>query len=89
MAVTQLGRKLRKAREDAGLGLNEAVKRMPHTSYGTLYHLEGRNSKVRPASPSEVRVKTVVDIIVCYWPAIRLRDFMPAAHPFDIERGDP
>jgi hypothetical protein len=73
--------KLIEARESLGLTLSEAVDQMPNTGYGTLQHLEGRakmNGALRtPPEPSTIQIRTAVDIVYVYWPAIQLVDLVP------------
>lgn len=61
------------------MGLYAAAERMPHTSYQTLWHLEGRAKGRLPARGEDIALKTAVDIIVTYWPSIQLADLMPEA----------
>lgn len=72
-----LSQRLIHAREMAGLTLYQAAARMPDTSYQTLWHLEGRAKDKKPASGPDVALKTAVDIVTTYWPAINLQDFIP------------
>lgn len=83
MAQTQLSRKLRRAREELGLTLSQAVKLMPNTGYGTLQNLEGNatllGERRSPPDPGAIQFKTVVDLVTTYWPAIQAKDIMPGA----------
>jgi hypothetical protein len=76
-----LSEKLISAREDRGWTLSEAAEKMPNTGYGTLQHLEGRSRKEgalrSPPTPGSIQTRTAADLIVAYWPAIKLKDIVP------------
>lgn len=82
---TKLSRKLIYAREMAGLSLYQAAARMPNTSYQTIWHLEGRAKDKEPAGGPDVKLKTAVDIVTTYWPAIQLDDFIPECDTIHFE----
>jgi len=92
MARSTLSRKLIRARETLGLTLSQACERMPNTTYGTLYHLEGRaksGGKLRaPAVGEEMQLRTAVDLATVYWPDVALHDLMPSSK-LDFEYRDP
>lgn len=79
MPKTVLSRKLIAAREEMGLNLNQAVAMMPHTSYQTMYVLEGRNRQRKACPGDRLEFKTVLDIVDCYWPRIQVKDLQPDA----------
>ena len=84
-----LSMRLIAARKLTGMTLSEAADQMESTSYQTLWHLEGRAKGRVPAIPSEIKIKTVFDIVLAYWPAIKMRHFMPGAAEIEFSRLDP
>ncbi len=86
MAVPPLAKKLRSVRQARGITLYGAAKQMPHTGYGTLHHLEHQNADASPANPSDVTIRTVMDIIDFYYPDIDLGDFVPLHSDLRVQR---
>lgn len=86
MPQTELSKRLIEAREGAGLSLYEAAEAMENTSYQTLWHLEGRSKRHKPASGPDIKLKTAMDIVLTYWPAIKAKHLMPAATEIEFVR---
>ncbi len=85
MAKSRLSQRLVRARKIAGLTLYQAAELMPHTSYQTLYHLEGRTTRPTP-SGEDIQLKTAIDIVRTYWPDIQLVHLMPEARTIEFAR---
>ncbi len=86
MPRTKLSKTLIIARQHLGLTLYQAAERMPHTSYQTLWHLEGNAKGRKPAAGENIALKTAADIVRTYWPAIQMDDLMPECRTLRFER---
>jgi hypothetical protein len=83
----RLSRALVRARKKRGWSTYQASNRMHCVLPNTLRTLEGLNPDREPAG-EDCKLKTVLDIVECYWPDVTLEDFAGRALLFDVEARD-